>query len=169
MSHFHHSHHHHSHPVRRYDTVREEPVTQRQKRTWQIKGIIWTVLAGIVVLASIVLTIVFSVIESNMETGAPFIMLSVFAGVPLAFAIPYMLQGYARQPQVTQYYEEDGRVGQIKIVKVKAKCPNCEAENEFGSTNCKECGETLPQRCPVCGADLIPNDESCRDCGLALK
>lgn len=162
----HHSHHHHASHFVRETEYKVEPVTLRQKRVWRIKGIIWTVLAGIIVVASIVLAIVFSVIDSKLHTGLPFLVMPAFAGVPLAFAIPYMQQGYRKKPQEIHVYSYDRKVVPITA---KVECPKCNAENEFGSTNCKECGETLPQRCPICGADIIPNDEACRDCGLALQ
>ena len=168
MSHHHFHHHHHSHPVRGDYTYSEEPVTLLQKRTWKTKGIIWMIPTGLIVVGSIALVIIFSVIESNMESGLPFLVMPVFAGVPLAFGLPYMEQGFTKRPQVTQIYDY-GSYKREKVVKVKVKCPKCEAENQFGSTNCKECGEELPQCCPHCGAELIPNDEACRDCGLALR
>ena len=165
MRHFHH-HHHHSHPVRGDYTYSEEPVTQLQKRIWKIKGIIWMIPAVLIVVASITLVIVFSVIDSNMP-GTPFIVMPAFAGVPLAFAIPNLQQGFTHKPQVTQVYDY-GSYKRTKVVKVQLKCPKCDTENEFGSENCKQCGEPIPQRCPLCGAEIITNDEACRDCGLAL-
>ena len=165
----HHHHHHHHSSSRTPDTYTVEPVTQRQKRVWRIKGIIWTVLAGIIVVASIALVIIFSVIDSKVP-GTPFIVMPVFAAAPLSFAIPYLKQGYARKPQVTQIYDY-GSYTRKKIVTVSAKveCAKCNTENEFGSTNCKECGETLAHTCPHCGAEIISNDEACRECGLALR
>ena len=170
MSHHyhHHSHGYHSSPVLGEYTYREEPVTKLQRRTWKIKGIIWLIPTALIVVASLVLAIVFSVIDSKLP-GAPFFVMPVFAGVPLAFGLPYMEQGFTRKPQVTQIYEyEDGYVKK-KVVKVKVKCPKCETENAYGSTNCKQCGEELPHVCPHCGADVITGDEACRDCGLVLN
>ena len=165
--HFHHHHHHTGHSVRGDYTYSEEPVTELQKRVWRTKGIIWMIPTGLIVFASLVLAIVFSVIDSKLP-GSPFFVMPVFAGVPLAFGLPYMEQGFTKKPQVTQIYDY-GSYKRTKVVKVKVKCPKCETENQYGSTNCKECGEALPQCCPHCGADIIPNDEACRDCGLALK
>ena len=148
---------------------REEPVTIQQKRVWKIKAILWMIPTGIIVVGSIVLAIVFSVIDSKLP-GAPFLVMPAFAGVPLAFALPYLRQGFTKKPQVFQVYEyEDGYVRRdVAKLKAKVECPKCNAENEFGKTNCTECGEELPLRCPICGADIIPNDEACRDCGLVL-
>ena len=172
MGHHHHfhSHGHHSHPVRGEYTYREEPVTLRQKRSWKIRGIIWMIPAVIIVVASLVLAIVFSVIDSKLP-GAPFFVMPAFAGVPLAFAIPHLKQGFARKPLVTQVREyESGYVRRdVAPLKAKVECPKCGAENDFGNATCNECGEELPQRCPLCGAELITDDEACRDCGLALK
>lgn len=167
MSRHSHHFHSHSHPVRGEYTYREEPVTKVQKHTWMVKGIIWLIPTALIVLGSIVLTIVFSVIDSILP-GAPFIVMSVFAGVPLAFGLPYMEQGFTRKPQVTQIYEYESGYVQKKVVKVKVKCPKCECENVYGQPNCKQCGEELPHVCPHCGANIIENDEVCRDCGLTL-
>ena len=166
----HNFHSHATHPVKGEYTYREEPVTQQQKRVWKIKAIIWMIPTGIIVIGSIVLAIVFSVIDSKLHTGLPFLVMPAFAGVPLAFALPYLRQGFTRKPQVIKVYEyERGYVERkVEPLKAKVECPKCNAENEFGSTNCKECGAEIPQRCPLCGADIIPNDEACRDCGLLL-
>ena len=160
-----HHHSHSSHPVRG-PLQYEEPVTQKQKRTWRIKGIIWMVLAGILVITSIVLAIVFSVIETERNLPGPvFLALNVYIVVPLAFGIPNLRQGYTHRPQVTQVYESNYK----KLVfKDKVECPKCSAENQFGDAYCKQCNEPLPKRCPLCGAEIIENDEACRDCGLAL-
>lgn len=169
MGHHHHHnfHSHASHPVRGEYTYREEPVTLLQKRVWKIKAIIWMIPTAIIVLGSLALVVVFSVIDCGVP-GTPFLVMPVFAGVPLAFALPHLRQGFTRKPQVTQVYEyEDGFVKK-DVVKVKVKCPECDAENDFGVTNCKQCGAEIPLRCPHCGADIITGDEACRDCGLAL-
>ncbi|MCH5156669.1 MAG: zinc ribbon domain-containing protein [Clostridiales bacterium] len=160
---------HHSKPVMGEYTYREEPVTKDQKRVWKIKAIIWMIPTGIIVIGSIVFAIVFSVIDSKLNTGLPFLVMPAFAGVPLAFALPYLRQGFTRKPQVTQVYEYEGNYVRKAVARVKVKCPKCEAENQFGSEKCKECGEPIPLRCPHCGADIIPNDEACRDCGLVLQ
>ena len=168
MGHYHHSHHHHSHPVMGEYTYSEEPVTQQQKRVWKIKAIIWMIPTGIIVIGSLVLVVVFSVIDSKVP-GTPFLVMPAFAGVPLAFALPHLRQGFTRKPQVTQVRDYGDSVRRdVAPLKAKVECTKCSAENEFGTTNCKECGEPLPQRCPLCGTEIIPNDESCRGCGLAL-
>ena len=170
MGHHFHSHHHHSKPVLGEYTCREEPVTKEEKRVWRTKAIIWMIPTGIIVIGSIVLAIVFSVIDSKLHTGVPLLFLSIFAGVPLAFALPYLRQGFTHKPQVTQIFEyEDGYVKKNVVRKINVECSKCGAENQFGSETCKECGEPIPLRCPLCGADIIPNDEACRDCGLELN
>ena len=162
-------HHHHSHPVRGEYTYSEEPVTQQQKRVWKIKAILWMIPTGIIVIGSLVLVIVFSVIDSKLNTGLPFLVMPAFAGAPLAFALPYLRQGFTRKPQVTQVRDYGDYVRRdVAKLNAKVECPKCGAENEFGTTNCKECGEEIPLRCPLCGADIITGDEACRDCGLAL-
>ena len=147
----------------------EEPVTLQQKRVWKIKAILWMIPTGIIVIGSLVLVVVFSVIDSQLENGLPFLVMPAFAGVPLAFALPNLRQGFTRKPQVTQVRDYGDHVHRdVAKLNAKVECPQCKAENEFGATNCKDCGAEIPQRCPLCGADIITGDEACRYCGLAL-
>ena len=51
------------------------------------------------------------------------------------------------------------------------RCPQCQAENEDGSSFCGDCGAALPAqqiRCAACGAANPGDSEFCGDCGSRL-
>ena len=58
-------------------------------------------------------------------------------------------------------------------------CPQCNTQNEAGSTFCDQCGAALADAlaangaaataCPVCGAAAMAGDAFCNECGAALS